>query len=132
MGPPNVLGLPNPASSISTTRTFGAPAGGATWPINAQSGSEPASVFSVTPVNRGRRMGSRLRSIMSSLTWRFLSWCPSKSGSCLRRDRAHGGPVAGQAIRQLGRERPRVLGVVRLEVRRGDLHPEVALAVLAL
>jgi hypothetical protein len=30
IGPPNALGCPNPASSSSTSKTFGAPSGGAT------------------------------------------------------------------------------------------------------
>src|SRR5881392_226874 len=72
MGPPNVLGLPKPASSISTTRTFGAPSGGFAWPISPQSGLEPPSVSFATPLKAGRRIGSLLRSIVWSLTCRYL------------------------------------------------------------
>ena len=41
MGPPKALEAPNPQSSISTTRTFGAPAGGRRGSIggNLESGS---------------------------------------------------------------------------------------------
>ena len=49
IGPPKPLGLPKPASSVSTSRTFGAPSGagiGATW---FQSGWEPSSVRFTTP-----------------------------------------------------------------------------------
>jgi hypothetical protein len=38
IGPPKVLGLPNPASSMSTSSTFGAPSGASGWPIKFQSG----------------------------------------------------------------------------------------------
>src|SRR5208282_6773979 len=62
MGPPNVLGLPKPASSISTSRTFGDPAGGSGCPIRFQSGFDPASVLLLTPPNGGRRIGSFVRS----------------------------------------------------------------------
>src|SRR3954454_1777744 len=72
MGPPNVLGLPNPASSMSTTRTFGAPAGAFAWPISPQSGSEPARVWAVVPEKGARRMGSTVRSV-SSVMWVLAS-----------------------------------------------------------
>ena len=49
IGPPNVLGLPKPASSIRTRSTFGAPSGGWTWLAWFQSGVESASVRSSRP-----------------------------------------------------------------------------------
>src|SRR5690348_1973474 len=62
MGPPNVLGLPKPASSISTSRTFGDPSGGSGCPIRFQSGFDPSSVLLATPPNGGLRIGSLVRS----------------------------------------------------------------------
>src|SRR5207248_8380020 len=116
-------GLPNPASSISTTSTFGAPSGGFTCPICSQPGSEPPSVSFATPLNAGRRIGSLVRSIVSSLIGAHLGrvcWLPV----VLRgRDRGVGLPLAQEAICQLGRERPRPLEVVRLEIGRGDFRP---------
>src|SRR3954447_14856211 len=132
MGPPNVLGFPKPASSISTTNTFGAPSGGSTWPISSHPGVEPASVFAVTPVNGGRRMGSLVRSIVSPLTGRSFSSCRRVPRSCRRRDGAHGARTADEAIGKLGREGAGLLGEVPLEVGRGDLHAEVALAIFSL
>ena len=38
IGPPNVLGAPNPASSMSTSSTFGAPSGASGEPMRFQSG----------------------------------------------------------------------------------------------
>ena len=68
IGPPNVLGCPNPASSTSTSSTFGAPSGGLTCPIRPQSGAEPASVLFAVPLNAGSAMGSLVRSIGASAT----------------------------------------------------------------
>src|SRR4029453_6502540 len=62
MGPPNVLGLPNPASSMRTSSTLGAPSGGVGCPIRFQSGWEPLRVLLVTPAKAGRRIGRLLRS----------------------------------------------------------------------
>ena len=44
-GPPNVHGLPKPASSTRTSSTFGAASGGVGEAIRFQSGSDPANVF---------------------------------------------------------------------------------------
>lgn len=57
-----MAGLPKLASSISSSSTFGDPAGGWTWPIKPQSGSDPASVLLPTPLNGGPRIGSFVRS----------------------------------------------------------------------
>src|SRR6476661_9913395 len=62
MGPPNVLGLPKPASSISTSRTFGAPGGASGCPIRFQSGFDPSSVLLLTPWNGSLRIGRFVRS----------------------------------------------------------------------
>ena len=40
----NAVDAPNPASSINTSRTLGAPEGGVGCPIRSQSGCEPSSV----------------------------------------------------------------------------------------
>ena len=72
-----MLGLPNPASSISTSRTFGEPSGGRACPMRFQSGCDPSSVLLVTPWNEGLRIGSLVRS--GSLI-RFLpSICPASA-----------------------------------------------------
>jgi hypothetical protein len=60
--PPNVPGWPKPASSINTTRTFGAPSGACALPRIFQSGRDPASVRLPTPSNAGRRSGRTERS----------------------------------------------------------------------
>src|SRR5689334_5738988 len=62
MGPPKVLGLPNPASSISTSSTFGAPAGAPGWRIRFQSGCDPRRVRLAVPSNDGAASGSTVRS----------------------------------------------------------------------
>jgi hypothetical protein len=49
-------------SSISTSRTFGAPSGASTPPIASQSGLEPSSVRLATSWNACLRIGSLLRS----------------------------------------------------------------------
>jgi len=54
IGPPNVDGCPNPASSISTSKMFGAPAGGSTSPMMSQSGVESPIVCLPTPRTAGR------------------------------------------------------------------------------
>src|SRR3954447_10821965 len=130
MGPPNVLGLPNPASSISTTKTFGAPSGGSAWPISSQSGVESASVFPVAPVNGARRMGRLLRSMVSSLMG-APSGVIGFPGSRTRRGRGDARRDGAEALCQVGRERPGLFAVVGLEVGRRDLQAEVACAVLA-
>src|SRR4029079_1755188 len=65
--PPTPLGLPKPASSVMTSRTFGAPSGARMGATCSQSGSDPASVSFTTPWNGGRRIGSWVRSIDRSL-----------------------------------------------------------------
>src|SRR3954452_3254925 len=115
IGPPNVLGLPKPASSISTTNTFGAPCGGAAWPISPQSGSEPASVLAVTPVNAGRRMGSLVRSGVSGM------------GSVLSGDR---GRRRLYALSEATRERATLFDLCVGEVGPRNRHPKEAPAVL--
>ena len=49
IGPPNVAGLPNPASSVRMSRTFGAPSGAEIGATKSQSGCEPSSVRFTTP-----------------------------------------------------------------------------------
>src|SRR3954453_8613620 len=68
IGPPNVAGLPKPASSIRTSNTLGAASGAAIDAAYPQSGSDPSSVRLTTPWNGGRRIGSVLLSISWSLT----------------------------------------------------------------
>ena len=63
--PPKVLGLPKPASSMSTSRTFGAPFGGSTAVTMFQSGTDPSSVRWIVPVNVGSAIGKTERSTSS-------------------------------------------------------------------
>jgi hypothetical protein len=72
IGPPNVLGFPKPASSMRTTKTFGACSGGVTFAAWFQSGWDPSRVFFVTPPNDGRRIGRMVRSIVKSLIRLYL------------------------------------------------------------
>src|SRR6478609_3829478 len=64
MGPPKVLGLPNPTSSMTTSMMFGAPSGGRTNSVIPQSGvdSDSSSVRPLVPVNGGSGIGSVVRS----------------------------------------------------------------------
>jgi hypothetical protein len=68
IGPPNVAGFPKPASSINTSRTFGAPSGASTCPISPQSGWDPPRVLFAVPWKRCWRIGSALRSGEPSAT----------------------------------------------------------------
>ena len=52
-GPPNVDGLPNPASSIKTSRTFGAPSGGDGVMLTVQSATDASSVRPTVPPKFG-------------------------------------------------------------------------------
>ena len=61
-GPPKVLGLPNPASSISTSSTFGAPSGGDGVMLMVQSACDCASVRPMVPPKDGSGIGSTVRS----------------------------------------------------------------------
>ena len=118
IGPPNPLGLPKPASSVSTSSTFGAPSGAGIGAMEFQSGTEPSSVRFTTPWNGGRRIGRLVRSM------------PGRSRSSLL-----GQPHCGRrprGCRPAVREPPGLIAEVRLEVGRRDLHPEGALAHLAL
>src|SRR5215471_14655473 len=58
MTPPNVLGTPNPASSVMMSSTFGAPLGGATR--GAHHGFDCSASFLITPPNFGSGGGSCL------------------------------------------------------------------------
>src|ERR1700755_460936 len=62
MGPPNVLGFPKPASSMSTSSTFGDPSGASGCPMRFQSGFDPSSVRLLIPWNGGLRIGRVLPS----------------------------------------------------------------------
>ena len=61
-GPPNVDGLPKPASSISTSRTFGAPSGGDGVMLIVQSATEASIVRPIVPPKFGSGIGSTVRS----------------------------------------------------------------------
>ena len=61
-GPPNVLGLPNPASSTNTSNTLGAPGGGCGWRIRFQSGAEPANVRLHAPPAGGNAESAKAKS----------------------------------------------------------------------
>ena len=57
MTPPNVLGAPNPSSSVMISSTLGAPAGGTI--LGAHHGVDWGAVWSMTPPNLGSGAGSR-------------------------------------------------------------------------
>src|SRR5207248_10576649 len=59
-GPPNVDGFPNPASSINTSRMFGASRGALTGCVN--DATDPSSVRFVTPSNGCGGRGRTVRS----------------------------------------------------------------------
>ena len=61
-GPPNVDGLPNPASSINTSSTFGAPSGGDGVMLIVQSATDVSSVRPTVPPKFGSGIGSTVRS----------------------------------------------------------------------
>ena len=61
-GPPKVDGLPKPASSISTSSTFGAPSGGDGVMLIVQSATEASIVRPIVPPKFGSGMGSTVRS----------------------------------------------------------------------
>ena len=61
-GPPNVDGLPKPASSISTSSTFGAPSGGDGVMLIVQSATDASSVRPIVPPKFGSGIGSTVRS----------------------------------------------------------------------
>ena len=61
-GPPNVDGLPKPASSISTSNTFGAPSGGDGVMLIVQSATDASSVRPIAPPKFGSGIGSTVRS----------------------------------------------------------------------
>ena len=61
-GPPNVDGLPKPASSIRTSRTFGAPSGGDGVMLIVQSATDASSVRPIVPPKFGSGIGSTVRS----------------------------------------------------------------------
>ncbi len=61
-GPPNVLGLPNPASSINTIKTFGASSGACGPGIIDQSDTESRRVRPQVPPNFRSGIGSTVRS----------------------------------------------------------------------
>ena len=61
-GPPNVDGLPNPASSINTSRTFGAPSGADGVMLIVQSATDASSVRPTVPPKFGSGIGSTVRS----------------------------------------------------------------------
>src|ERR1700748_414619 len=84
MGPPNVLGLPKPASSISTSRTFGDPGGASGCPIRFQSGFDPSSVLLLTPWNGSLRIGRFVRSgsLIVCLPPVQDHQCRGRSGRC--------------------------------------------------
>ena len=61
-GPPNVDGFPKPASSISTSSTFGAPSGGDGVMLIVQSATDASSVRPIVPPKFGSGIGSTVRS----------------------------------------------------------------------
>ena len=61
-GPPNVDGFPKPASSISTSSTFGAPSGADGVMLIVQSGTDWSSVRPIVPPKFGSGIGSTVRS----------------------------------------------------------------------
>ena len=61
-GPPNVDGLPKPASSISTSSTFGAPSGGLGVMLIVQSATDASSVLPIVPPKFGSGIGNTVRS----------------------------------------------------------------------
>src|SRR6516162_5799073 len=62
IGPPNVSGLPNPASSMRTMSTFGAPSGGCGPGIINQSGTDWSMVRPAVPPKVRSGIGSAVRS----------------------------------------------------------------------
>src|SRR3954471_7883978 len=66
-GPPNVLDAPNPQSSIMTTRTFGAAAGGRTGVIGGKDVSGSFASYVVSPVCPRTGIGRTVRA-MSGLS----------------------------------------------------------------
>src|SRR5664279_2807075 len=56
MTPPNVLGTPNPASSVMISRTLGGPIGGTT--VGGHHGVDPDLFSVITPPNFGSGGGS--------------------------------------------------------------------------
>ena len=67
IGPPNVSGLPNPASSISTTSTFGASSGAFGPGIIDQSGTDASIVRPAVPPKPRSGTGSTVRSGLNLL-----------------------------------------------------------------
>ena len=61
-GPPNVDGLPKPASSIRTSNTFGAPSGGDGVMAIVQSPTDVSRVRPIAPPKFGSGIGSTVRS----------------------------------------------------------------------
>ena len=74
------------ASSIRTSRTFGAPSGGPTFSECSQSRSEPSRVLFATPRNGERRMGRTVRSTGSPLMVSVVTF-PTLSPTRLQRFR---------------------------------------------
>src|SRR5215212_7017441 len=62
-GPPNALDAPKPASSISTTRTFGAPSGGRSSSIGANAVSVSLASYVTSPERGTSGTGSTSRRI---------------------------------------------------------------------
>ncbi len=73
MGPPNVLGLPKPASSISTSRTFGDPGGASGCPIKVPVGLRSVQRLVAHPLER-QPANRKIRSV-------GLAHCPPTSSS---------------------------------------------------
>ena len=61
-GPPNVDGFPKPASSSSTSNTFGAPSGGEGVMLIVQSATDASIVLPIVPPKFGSGIGSTVRS----------------------------------------------------------------------
>src|SRR6187455_2566639 len=76
IGPPNALDDAKPASSISTTSTFGAPAGGRSGSIGGNAVAGSFASYVVTPTYCGSGIGSTPRSFAILSLLRSLSDAP--------------------------------------------------------
>ena len=99
IGPPKVDGLPNPASSMRTTRTLGAPLGALGCITTVQSATESPMVCPATPANPGSGSGRTVRSganlVIASASESFraavplFSLCAMDRASALPSDLLH-------------------------------------------
>jgi hypothetical protein len=104
-GPPKVPGFPKPASSISTTNTFGASSGGSTCLISSQPGVEPV-IASSRAATRAMASDAPKTFTSSMLRSRFSRGPRVSAGRRPRCRRAHRtGPTTVRSRRLVQRPR---------------------------